>query len=76
MYVLLYVHYENFRLLALYCENHVPEMVSDSQALEEMSFLQWFSHHCESTVKTFGPLRTYYPPLDMMVTFGDHVLAF
>ena len=28
-----------------------------------MGFLHMFSHYCESTVKTFGPLRTYYPPL-------------
>ena len=34
-------------------------MESDLQALEETGFLHMFSHYCESTVKTFGPLRTY-----------------
>ena len=39
-------------------------MESDLQALEETGFLHMFSHYCESAVKTFGPLRTYYPPLE------------
>ena len=34
-------------------------MESGSQALEEMGFLHVYSHHCESTVKTFGSLQTY-----------------
>jgi hypothetical protein len=28
-----------------------------------MGSLHMFSHHCESTVKTFGRLQTYYPPI-------------
>jgi hypothetical protein len=28
-----------------------------------MGSLHMFSHHCESTVKTFGRLQTYYPPM-------------
>ena len=38
-------------------------MESETQALEEMDFLHLFSHHCESTVKTFGSLQTYPHPL-------------
>ena len=45
-------------------------MESDLQALEEMGFLHMFSHYCESTLKTFGPLRTYRPPL--LATFADN----
>ena len=61
----MYLYCENTCVLAAYRENHVPNTVSDPQALEEMGFLQWFSHHCESTVKTFGPLQTYYPPQEV-----------
>ena len=57
-----YLYCENSCVLAVYRENHVLNMVSVPQALEEMGFLHAFSHHCESTVKTFGPLQTYYPP--------------
>ena len=33
-----------------------------------MACLHMFSHHCESTVKTFGPLQTYYPTMNVMVS--------
>ena len=45
-------------------------MESGSQALEEMGFLHVYSHHCESTVKVFGSLQTYYPT---MATF--HIMG-